>query len=432
MSVPDLEQNGTPVGPLQTGSSEAPDGSRATSQAHDASGDPARALGAGDPAEGDAAEQIARRVHAAMSGRANGGEDRTGDDRRDVAATSGPGAALDESAVLPPVEPPSARFIMQLFVVPALIVLAIVGVWLLFGKLTAQQEDWQTIVSRLQSTNPDVRWRAAMALAQLLANEPRQKEEGVAGDVARLAENRQAAVALAELTREKLQKLSSGVDEDRLQQIVFLTRALALFSSTDVTLPVLMEAIEPGRPEVVRQSGLAALAILLDRSRTRKVPVHDDRLTELVIDASDDPSPSVRQLAAFVLGLLEGEKARDRLQELLHVGDRLVRLNAACALARNGSPEGFAELRNVLEDELSGGDEGNDRRLTEQQYAQQIALGNVFQAIQDLADRFSPDQRSELESVLQKIADTHRDVYVQMQARKALGELRRSQRNATP
>ena len=37
----------------------------------------------------------------------------------------------------PPVEPPSAKFIVQLFVVPGLIVAVIVGAWLLFGKHTA-------------------------------------------------------------------------------------------------------------------------------------------------------------------------------------------------------------------------------------------------------------------------------------------------------
>ena len=37
--------------------------------------------------------------------------------------------------LLPPVEPPSAGFIIQLFVVPALIVLVIVSVWFTFSWL---------------------------------------------------------------------------------------------------------------------------------------------------------------------------------------------------------------------------------------------------------------------------------------------------------
>ena len=50
----------------------------------------------------------------------------------------------DGESALPPVEPPSAGFIVQLFVVPALIVLAVVGVWALFGKIASSDEDWRT------------------------------------------------------------------------------------------------------------------------------------------------------------------------------------------------------------------------------------------------------------------------------------------------
>jgi hypothetical protein len=40
-------------------------------------------------------------------------------------------------ADLPPVEPPTAGFIVQLFVLPAVIVAVVIVVWLLFGKLAA-------------------------------------------------------------------------------------------------------------------------------------------------------------------------------------------------------------------------------------------------------------------------------------------------------
>ena len=42
---------------------------------------------------------------------------------------------------LPPIEPPSAGFIMQLFVVPAIIVMVIIGLWALFGKMVAEEEN---------------------------------------------------------------------------------------------------------------------------------------------------------------------------------------------------------------------------------------------------------------------------------------------------
>src|SRR5258708_16001213 len=69
---------------------------------------------------------------------------------------------------LPPVEPPSAGFIIQLFVVPGLIVLAIVGVWLLFGKLATGEQDWKGLVVELQHPNAHRRGRAASRLAQMV------------------------------------------------------------------------------------------------------------------------------------------------------------------------------------------------------------------------------------------------------------------------
>src|SRR6187200_1181568 len=60
---------------------------------------------------------------------------------------------------LPPVEPPSAGFIVQLFLVPAIIVAAVIGLYLLFGKLAAGDTDWRQLVSDIKSDNPNVRWR---------------------------------------------------------------------------------------------------------------------------------------------------------------------------------------------------------------------------------------------------------------------------------
>ena len=41
-----------------------------------------------------------------------------------------PAAPATGDDILPPVEPPSARFIIQLFVVPAIIVMLVVAVWI--------------------------------------------------------------------------------------------------------------------------------------------------------------------------------------------------------------------------------------------------------------------------------------------------------------
>ncbi|MBV8266772.1 MAG: hypothetical protein JO252_10645, partial [Planctomycetaceae bacterium] len=49
-----------------------------------------------------------------------------------------PGPVLSD---LPPVEAPSAGFIVQLFVIPAVIVAVVIVVWLLFGKLAGGERD---------------------------------------------------------------------------------------------------------------------------------------------------------------------------------------------------------------------------------------------------------------------------------------------------
>lgn len=79
-------------------------------------------------------------------------------------------------APLPPVNPPSGSMILRLFLVPALIVATLVGLFLvgpwlsdqvggLFGR---QNRNASAFLRDLDSTNPEVRWRAASDLAQVL------------------------------------------------------------------------------------------------------------------------------------------------------------------------------------------------------------------------------------------------------------------------
>jgi hypothetical protein len=77
-----------------------------------------------------------------------------------------PPPALDPG--LPPVQPPSGRFIVQLFVVPGLIVLVVLMVLmgLVYYWNSALSPDY--FLRQLDSDNADIRWRAASDLAQIL------------------------------------------------------------------------------------------------------------------------------------------------------------------------------------------------------------------------------------------------------------------------
>src|SRR5882757_6684615 len=76
---------------------------------------------------------------------------------------------------LPPVEPPSAGFIVQLFVVPGVIVTIIVLVWLMFNWLAQQGNDPYSYVEALGHNN-DARWQAASNLADALQMEKKDGE----------------------------------------------------------------------------------------------------------------------------------------------------------------------------------------------------------------------------------------------------------------
>src|SRR4051795_9025082 len=80
-------------------------------------------------------------------------------------------------ADLPPVEPPTAGFIVQLFVLPAVIVAVVIVVWLLFDKLAGGERDAMDYVRTIRSDNANQRYRAAFELASLIHNDRHLAED---------------------------------------------------------------------------------------------------------------------------------------------------------------------------------------------------------------------------------------------------------------
>ena len=69
-------------------------------------------------------------------------------DRWTVSSDGSTSDGTDEP-LLPDVQPPSAGFIVQLFVVPAVIVMVIVAVYVLFGRLASGEADWRQLVTEI-------------------------------------------------------------------------------------------------------------------------------------------------------------------------------------------------------------------------------------------------------------------------------------------
>lgn len=278
------------------------------------------------------------------------------------APTPAPGAS-HRPEDLPPVTPPSAGFIVQLFVIPALIVMGVVSVWALFGKLADSGSDWQQLVAELGGGNEHRRWRAAQELAQVLNNERIAPPK----DTQPLAGNPEVARALSELLQESIASPSTA-PETVLQQ-EFLARALGGLDADQMTLPVLAECLSPSRAPEVRKSALMAVAIISGRHFDKAIgfnpesdsdtpPPPRKALESPTIDhpeifaqlraAAQDQEAVVRHFAAYALANVSGPDALRQLRSMLQDGDRQARANAAFGLARNGDSAALPVILELL------------------------------------------------------------------------------------
>lgn len=312
---------------------------------------------------------------------------------------------------LPPVEPPSARFLVQLFVVPGVIVAAIVGVWLLFGKLAASEQDWRGLVSELQQHNPHRRGRAELGLAQLLNADQKRGEEGQ-----HLSTNSELAQALAEVLSVELQR--GGQSPEEIEYQAFLARTLGLLDLPDVVLPALREAMQTTHDREIRKNAIGAIAVITDRMTSRASGTPSEAFVNELLQVSSDGDPLIRQLAAYALGLFPQELAGDRLEVMLSDADPNTRVNAAIGLARRKDPRGVDVLRGVLEQASQSATPGSSG-----EYEQFISLKNCLAAIERLAGRLESAQRNALIVVVQPIAQDYREPKIRIAAQGALTAL---------
>jgi hypothetical protein len=317
------------------------------------------------------------------------------------------GAQLPED--LPPVQPPSAGFIIQLFVVPGLIVLAIVGVWLLFGKLATGEQDWKGQLVELQHPNLHRRWRAASGLAQMV-----KADREMPGGGQHLSSNREIAQALADVLSAEVKRGSQSDDDVKYE--TFLAATLGWFDLPEVVVPPLEQAMQPGSDREVRKNAIWALAVMADRAGDR--PAFPGLVEELTKVSRDD-DPLIRQTSAFALGLFPDEQARSRLEVMVADSDPDTRVNAAIALTRHGDVHGAAVFQEVLKGAGDRKEPGSDG-----EFEQFLALKNCIAAIERVSGAFNAVERRELATLLEPIAGGFREPGIRIAARNALSTLR--------
>lgn len=312
---------------------------------------------------------------------------------------------------LPPVEPPSAKFIVQLFVVPGLIVATIVGVWLLFGKLASAEQDWQALLADMKSSNEHRRGRGAMGLAQALAIDQNRKLDGP-----RLTTNPQVAQELSAFLADTLK--SSSQEPVVIDQQAFLTRTLGLLDVPESVLPVLRDAMKETCDREVRKNAVAAVATIAHRANDRGTPLTDPGIIEGLSEVARDSDPLLRSLVALSLGFFPLELADQSLTVLLADGDANTRANAAVAFTRHKSLKAVPVLQEVLKAAAGlkhAGPSGD---------AGPIAATNAMKAIGELAPLLDESTRSDIAKDIATISTDYPEPRVRLDAAQSLVRIR--------
>lgn len=315
---------------------------------------------------------------------------------------------------LPPVDPPSAKFIMQLFVVPFLVVVVLVCVLLLvyglFGKVASSPRDALDYVQTIRAGNENRRWRAAYELASLIHNEPQLRRD------AKLQSD------LSELLQDELRK---PIDARNAETLQYLALALGAFDrldlgAVDALVAALSEKVEP-RVRAAAAQSVARQAAKPDNG------IDAARVVPALVSAARDNESETRQHAAYALGYFDSAEARNALAELVGDDNRLVRYNAAAALARLDDPAALNVLREMLSTrdlELAFAAELKDRTGPTQNMIDAVQL-EALAALSDASASGKTQVSSTLRADLEMLAESG-PRNIQLEARGLLKNLQSS------
>ena len=257
--------------------------------------------------------------------------------------TDSPRRPLSADDSLPPVEAPNAGFLVQLFLVPALIVGIIVCVYLAFYWLAHMGNDPEASLKALQR-NTAGRWHAALNFADDLRGRQGARlknDPALAGQL--------AAILDAEVASGR----PRAADDPRLPErpstlCTYLCRALGEFAVPEAAAPLLARITDPSLPQV-SQAAVEAIAVLAVNLRqvNREFP-DPAAVNAALVAASRSDDAALRSRAAYSIGVVSGVAGRDRLVEMLADDNDNVRYNAAVGLARVGDGAGWDTLGEML------------------------------------------------------------------------------------
>jgi hypothetical protein len=307
--------------------------------------------------------------------------------------------SLQADQLLPPVEAPSGRFIVQLFVVPAVIVFAVVMLWLLVTTLATQgDQDPTKIVAALRGSQ-QARWQKADELANMLRMESRYPK---------LKQNTELAAQLAQLLDEQVE---AGRDDDNSISLrYYLCRVLGEFH-VDQGVEVLLKTARQDPERDVRREAINALAVLGNALPALDPPqqLASPQLVETFTALARDPNDLIRSQTAFALGVLVTSPDAD--PELTQALEQLVddlyadaRYNAALGLARQGNLRAVEAVVEMLDPEALALCTQAEKTPQLQRFKRDTILDNALEAASQLLEKHP--QADALRAALRQFADT--------------------------
>ena len=274
---------------------------------------------------------------------------------------------------LPPVEPPSAAFLVQLFVVPAVIVTIIILVWAAIHWLAQLGNDPQGYVRALRRNN-EGRWQVAFNLAGDLrgpSGTALKNDVGLAGEL--------ASILTDEVEGGRTRGAGRAGEQSRTLT-GYLCRALGEFAVPEAAPPLAARAADVADPETA-QAAVEALAVLSENlSAAGREFADPTAVSTALLAASRSDVDGLRSAAAFTLGVVGGDPARERLVELVDDADDAVRFNAAIGLVRQGRPEAWdacAEMLSLPDVSPPPG----DRKAQAERYRRAMIVVNAIKAL---------------------------------------------------
>ena len=287
-------------------------------------------------------------------------------------------AAADQ---LPPVEPPSAGFIVQLFLIPMLIVGIIVVVWLMFSWLAQMGNRPEELVNDLERLN-HASWQQALTLGKAL-QDPSNAD---------FARNPKVAKRLSEVLKSHID--NGHLDRDHVWLRMYLCLALGEFESLE-GVPVLVEAAVTEREPTeldVRRAAVWALGRLAKRNSPEQVLEYQGVMAAIEkatndMGGTDDERERgrLRSTAAYVLGEFPSPEASEKLAKLTFDAHPDVRYNAAVSLSRQGDARAIETLLEMLDPENAKSSRLED--ADNREWKRQDVMLQALRAVGFLAER---------------------------------------------